>query len=170
MTHSSNPVKEFRERLYISQEKLAEEMGVSHSTLLRTEQGLYSEIPPVILRFLKANSEYTTTPIADYARFRSEQRATSSQHLKPLGTTPFYLGQEEHPFKDWRERQGYRSRLSFCTAFCLHPSTLIRFEKGISVRVPQDVVDLFRDFNLDSELLQHRYTSWRANNVGRSTP
>lgn len=169
VSNNPNPVTEFRLRqLDSSIEKTARMIGVSVSTLLRTEYGCYNNLPPTILRYL---SNYSGTPdsISNmYARFQTHKRIASSREHE---LDYFYWSKlqelcakepEVNPFVLWREGlQKFNSRLAFCKAFCLHPSTIKRLEDGFAEKLPAALKIACDDIGLDYMRLEEEYIAWR---------
>lgn len=156
-----NPVKVVRNKLRLSHAELAIRYGVSESTLLRTEQGLYVDIPPTILRNIATDHPLPSLISADYHRFQVSQRDRNRNELRPYGTIKHDPYSKTHPFISWRKECGIESRLEFCRMFCIHPSTLKRFEDGISLTTPSYLLDVLRSLGVDYTLLEDNYLIWR---------
>jgi len=158
-----NPVYVVRRKLGLSHAELADRYSVSKSTLLRTEQGLYARIPPEILSGLRLDHSSPWSISADYSRYQTSQRDRNSHLLRSLGTVGLYADALGHPFISWRLYEGILSRLEFCRLFCIHPSTVKRYEDGISLSTPSVILDLIRAYNIEWEPLEWSYQNWRRN-------
>ena len=164
MNEPDNPIKELRETLNLSQRELSERLSCSVSTILRTEQGLYNDIPPLLMDWYTEHSDFTATPITDYRRYQTRQRLRNGVSLVPYTEGReggYFIWEIEYFFIWWRKSNGYKERLHFCRAFCYHPSTIIRFEKGVAKNPPKEVLDLFRDWDLGLKQLTDDYALWR---------
>lgn len=156
----------------ISISQLAKDFGVTESTIIRTEQGLYNEIPPNVLRHLAAHSLSPNTVRRQYARYQTCQRLKSGARYNRR-TYSFYRSMvaqnpEENPLVLFREKfLGYKSRLAFCKDFCLHPSTVKRVEDGLSQTLPQSILDALGEAGFDGWLLEkllENYLVWLRSN------
>jgi hypothetical protein len=163
-----NPFLEFRKEQKKSIKQLADMLQVSESTYIRTEQGLYHDIPPVLLRNF---SNHTLSPDlvrAQYVRSQIRQRAATFEsgrlrrdYLKRLKTL---ITDAPHtsPFLIWRVYvQDIDSRLTFCKMTCLHPSTVKRVEDGIAGTVPSSIIDALEQCGIDPHPLAREYEKWK---------
>ena len=132
----------------------ADYAGVKPQTILRTDQGTYRKIPENVLIALM-HLEPSKTPNAfqhEYRQFVKLHRRWAEKN-KPLLYDALYgylpKRDQDHPLTVWRKKSGYSSRMGFCTAYCLHPSTIRRFEVGQTQVIPEQLhemlVDTFRD-------------------------
>lgn len=171
-----NPLREYRYRydngagLSISQ--LANRINVSESTVIRTEQGLYHAIPPRILTFLDNSSEFLSrgSIISQYARFQASIRNRSflserfSRNVGALLAKTVKNFPEKNPALLLRKNVlEYDSRLKFCQALCLHPSTIKRFEDGLALSVPEQMRDVFINHGFMNliDILDNYYGNWK---------
>jgi transcriptional regulator with XRE-family HTH domain len=164
-----NPLAAFRADQKWSLDECARIMGVSQSTIIRTEQGCYNDIPPSILRYLSDHHISRDAIIHDYHRFQSITR------LRTLDRAAYYFwGQSltaliakeptANPFVLWREGiLRYHSRLAFCKDLCLHPSTVKRVEDGLAERLPGSIIEALSSgrAEVDWMALDAVYRGWR---------
>jgi transcriptional regulator with XRE-family HTH domain len=160
-----NPVKQFRVSRGWSIKEMSEQAGVSVSTVTRTEQGCYNEIPPRLLGFI--SSDYLSVGLvrSDFRRFKASQRDSVLVNREKRGgflnvTDPRVWN--TNPFVWWRLINGWNSRLSFCKDMCLHPSTVKRYDDGTAVRMPEDIQIALTDIEIDWEVIDEQYQRWRA--------
>lgn len=145
--------------------------GVSQQIVLRTDQGVYADIPISILTALLELSRITSNDLKiKYAQYIKEHRLWA-QAEKPLNPNHIlHADSPLHPLVSWRILCGYESRMSFCTAFCLHSSTITRFEAGEAKSVPHILKELFLDiYDTDQAMevyrcLDFRFQKWLSNN------
>ena len=176
-----NPLLEFRlaqeqtsgSNIGWSLDQTSREMGVAVSTIIRTEQGCYNEIPPAILRHLITFFISADSVRDQYSRFKTgkrtairDHRAVERQFAWKLKT---YVQRhpETNPFLIWRYQIAeYKSRLAFCKDFCLHPSTVKRVEDGVAEKIPESILEAMHEIWLDPdsiETLEKEYANWRGN-------
>jgi transcriptional regulator with XRE-family HTH domain len=166
-----NPLLEFRLAHDWSLDRTAREMGVSISTIIRTEQGCYADIPPAILRHLITHFISGDSVRDKYSRYQIRQRTTvrdhrsverqPARHLKNLmGIYP-----QRNPMILWREEiMGYKSRLAFCKDLCLHPSTVKRVEDGQAHGIPMNILQVMEFLWItEADEINDLYTKWRQN-------
>lgn len=151
-----------------SLDQCAKELNVSISTIVRTEQGCYNEIPPTILRGIASAFISPADCAAQYSRFQTSKRdrvrnSGTTQRL-PVGAIKQVLQKDpdKNPFVAWREALGYKSRLSFCKDLCLHPSTVKRLEDGVAEDMPESVVEVLTYIGVDWSSLEYLYKKWRV--------
>ena len=169
-----NPIREERLRLSLSITDFSKILEVSTSTLLRTEQGLYVDIPPTILRYFDSHSLTPWSIRPEYVRYQTSQRASvleqqirrlDKENKDILDVLPqLDYNTMEHPLVNWYRRLGYKTRLEFCKAFCLHPSSIIRFEAGRTRSVPEQLSNVLWGLELGLVMvrLQDSYREWRT--------
>lgn len=154
-----NPLYWYRLMENISISQLAKDFNVTESTIIRTEQGLYNEIPPNVLRNLAAHSLSPDTVRRQYARYQTGKRLKSGARYSRRTYGEYRSltkkNPEENPLVLFRASfLGYKSRLAFCKDFCLHPSTVKRVEDGLSQTLPQSILDALGDAGFDGWLLE----------------
>jgi transcriptional regulator with XRE-family HTH domain len=81
MDEPVNPIKELRESLNLTHAELCKNLNIAPSTLVRTEQGLYAAIPPIIKGWYDEHSLLGSTPISDYRRFQNGVRGRNLPRL-----------------------------------------------------------------------------------------
>ena len=166
-----NPFLVFRQEFKgrpMSIREVSKLLGVAESTYLRTEQGLYNDIPPVLLR---AISDHVTSPAvvcANYERSQISQRTATYrdgkviQHYRDLLAIEVSEFPEANPFILWRQNiNGFKTRLAFCKAVCLHPSTVKRVEDGVAESISRDIVDAMLFCGVDLNPLESEYRIWQ---------
>jgi len=154
-----NPLKLTRLSLDLTQEGLAKKAGLSKSSVIRTEQGLYQTPPRQLLQALNLNYS-KTLPL--YTAFQTLHRALSnSQASNPYFTWQNFASLSDalprrHPFEVLLEG---RSILDFCKAFCVTPNLITRWVKKywLVASVPTLVLDLFEETGYDGVLLIDAY-------------
>lgn len=155
-----NPLKLTRLSLDLTQEGLAKKAGLSKSSVIRTEQGLYSSPPPQLLKAL--NMDYSKT-LPLYTAFQTLHRASNNSR----SANPYFTWQNfsflvepslayRHPFEILLEG---RSILDFCKAFCVTPNLVTRWVKKywLVTSVPTLILELFDETGYDGDLLVEAY-------------
>lgn len=162
METTKNPVKQCRELLGYSQEELSYQSGINRQVIVRSEQGLYVTIPPRLAAYLSARTGLNINSLHDdYIAWVDENRRNAfgklSSRLPEFST-------ETHPFIAWRE-DFTLSRIEFAKLFCVHLSTLGRFETDLrQASVPDQLVEALLMAGYPLELihdLKVRYKLWR---------
>lgn len=165
-----NPLALYRANQSWSLDTCARKMDVSPSTIIRTEQGMYNAIPPIILRYLSDHHISRDAISHDYHRFQSLTR------LRTLDGPAFLFWRPDlrafieadpvtNPFILWREGcLRYQSRLAFCKDLCLHPSTVKRYEDGLAERMPGTMIEALTSGHVmvDWEGIDNEYRKWRT--------
>lgn len=141
--------------------------GVNDKTVLRTDQGTYRAIPGnVVQALMRLEPSYTEAALQheyrEYVKsYRIWQQTRKPLRLSFIDYNPTLLG---HPLGYARLKSNYPTVMGFCTAFCLHPSTIRRFESGQTVAVPEQLREALRDMGFDYNqinLLRSEHERWR---------
>lgn len=166
-----NPVKAQREMLGLTVNQLSNAAHLHRSVILRTEQGLYATIPPRLHSYLVGRlGESDPSLTFDYRRWVGEKRADSFGRLnRELPRFNF----TKHPFVEWRHASEITERLELCKLFCLHPSTITRFENShAQSALPDQLVEALSDSGYGGEIIGElgiRYKLYRAIKIAERT-
>jgi len=134
-----NPVKNARRFLNLTQVELARRCNVSRQTVLRTEQGVYTGLPPSVGNELEASVP------GIYDAYRSWQSAQRRANYGKL-IEPYSFSESQHPFKRWRLDSGLNSRMGVCKDFCFHPAVITKFENTLELQeCPDTILDSLRE-------------------------
>lgn len=159
ITVYENPVKAARRYLGLTQLELADACGVSRQTVLRTEQGVYTSLPPSLGEWLVKDVPGIYS--AYHAWQRAKRKASYGRLIEPYSFSSF-----DNPFHRWRMDSGQSSRMGVCKDFCLHPAVVTKFENTLEHgRVPDIILDALRDAGyMEGTLtaLQSAYSTYRA--------
>lgn len=140
---NENPLKMRRLAAGRTQDQLANEAGVTHDNVVRNEQGLFNNPSPKVLwTLVRISGDSIEQIIKEYtawiaAKRREEPlRSIVKRHIsfqRPEVLT-------EHPFLLWRRAvtPGI-SRIAFCQMLCIHPATLLKYEKGDQRPMPSQI-------------------------------
>ena len=130
-----NPIHYLRLTQRLPREHLASEAGCSALVVLRSEQGLYNSIPPVLVRTLVDHYGVDPHQLAiDYTNFQKEQRKFAQQSLAdyiPDGTGS--------PLRMWREFYNL-SAVGACKVLCVHQAVWANAESGQTHRLPEQLL------------------------------
>jgi transcriptional regulator with XRE-family HTH domain len=120
-----SPLRLLRLSLSLSQKRLALACGTSTQTVLRAEQGLFTNPPAKVVRFLAESiAELSESTIrGDYYLFQTQKRLESRDWVRE--TIPPYPGTVAELL-----RQLEMSYYDFCVSFCLDPSYVHKALKG----------------------------------------
>lgn len=181
---SSNPIKTFRDAEALSIDDLAFIADVSRTAIVRTEQGVYDEVPPNIMAVVQSRGYSFTATRDSYKSFISAQRRNSFGSLTPelpewelrltKDKTFYYIAAQEppvevfsllntrdelvsvwHPFTHWRLCSAIPKQLTVCRLFCIHPSRMSEFElHNKFVGVPNSIVDALRESGYSEHTLK----------------
>ena len=155
-----NPFLRWRREYSRSISQMATLLDVSESTYLRAEQGLYNEIPPTLLRNF---SHYALSPgvvRTQYARAQTSRRIATFQSGRVR--EQFSTDGKSNPFLAWRATY-FASRLEFCKAVGVHPSTVKRVEDGIAKTLPEVILQVLLEVGIDPFPLKKEYERWQKN-------
>lgn len=133
---------------------------VKPQTILRTDQGTYRRIPTQVLIALRTLEPATSANELHYEyRLFVEAHRKWTWMEKPL-KLHFLPDNSLHPLIYMRNSSGYTTRMGFCTSFCLHPSTVRRFELGLTRAVPQQIVEMFADVSHNADSIVSKLQHW----------
>lgn len=137
MSTTENPYRVARLSHNLSQAKLADLSGVSRLSVLRLEQGLFSEPLGKVSIALGLNHKDASR---DYWRFQSYRRRTAkSSPPSPVES-----------FIDWRQRC-FPSQASFCIALCVSQASIHRYETMPSAMMPGQLREALLEAGLTSK-------------------
>lgn len=146
--------------------------GVVPQTVLRTDQGTYRQIPEnVLISLMHLEPDTKPSEFQDHYREFVLEHRRWSQKRKPLSNNWRTYRFQSHPLVYLRKKSGYQSRMGFCTAFCLHPSTIRRYEMGDTESIPEQLSEMFEDIgvlNADVKIFETRVAEWRSHTNGAS--
>lgn len=132
---------------------------VKPQTILRTDQGTYRRIPTQVLySLLELEPSYSARYLHSEYRLFVEAHRKWTWYEKPL-RMHFLPDNAMHPLLYMR-KDDYPTRMGFCTAFCLHPSTVRRFELGLTRTVPQQIVEMFADVSQNADSIVTKLQYW----------
>jgi hypothetical protein len=154
-----NPVRSSRRRLGLTQLDLASACNVSRQTVLRTEQGVYTSLPPSLGEWLVSDVP------GIYTAYHAWQRAKRRNSYGRL-VEPYTFDLSDNPFRRWRHDSGLASRMGVCKDFCLHPAVVTKFENTLEhLTVPDIILDSLRDAGYSESTLtelQRAYVNYRS--------
>jgi DNA-binding XRE family transcriptional regulator len=105
-----NPVKKYRQNAHLTQQELADKIGVTRQTIVDTEQGLFPLIPPTIKATLPANLNLAE----DYRDWVRQERQRNTDRFAPELT-------HVHSFQDYVNEVGGSTR-GFCRVLVIQTS------------------------------------------------
>lgn len=163
----------------------ARAVGINRQTILRAEQGTFNGIPPVHLHFLSERTSLPSSSITtSYTEWVAERRRSNFNKL----SSTYYLERHFekyptlHPLVVWRRFSGIQSRIEVCKLFCVHQSTVTRFESPRLpyTEIPDQLHEALSESGYSNEVLTlfsddyKRYREWalalRHPPVGRLVP
>lgn len=162
MAQDINPIKSIRVQLNLTLAELALAAGIDRLIIVRTEQGCFNEIPPKLLHYLLRRTNYPEHYLAsNYRTWVAENRRRNYGKLS--SRLPIF-SESKHPFKSWREASDL-GKLEVCRLYCVHPSTLGRFENNLVMQtVPTQLSDALSESGYSQHLLSDlgiRYNLYR---------
>lgn len=162
-----NPFKLIRIHAGLSQQNLANKVGISKHAVLRSEQGMYVEPLPSLLNYMCNNFPVgRLTLIQQYERFQVYTRETSGRllgdmeseldtwhtylHSSPTALSPYQL----HPLVWLRTIRGYNPT-SLAKAICVNQTVVNYFEKNsINQRtIPEQLTHALKDCGYEDDEL-----------------
>lgn len=158
-TIRTNPIKAAREQLGLSIGQVAGAANIHRQVIIKTEQGCYADIPPRLYSYLvsrlgDSDPGYT----ADYQRWVAEKRIESYGRLNRW--LPDFRA-ELHPLVQWRQ-ESELTRTAFCKAFCVHTSTITRFETKLEQQtIPDQLIQALSASGYSSDTISEIGTRYR---------
>jgi transcriptional regulator with XRE-family HTH domain len=144
----ANPVKRLRKEHKITQQQLADAGDLQRLTVLRTEQGLYEEIPGAVMDGLARLVPSLDRGLVarDYSAFQRHMRALygplSVNRLRfDLVRAAIIKG---HPLVELREKSGW-TQIGLCKNLCVNAGLIHKWESGKQKEVPRQLLDALRD-------------------------
>lgn len=137
MPTTENPYRVARLSHNLSQAKLADLSGVSRLSVLRLEQGLFSEPLGKVSIALGLNHKDASR---DYWRFQSYRRRIA--RFSPPSPVESFI--------DWRQRN-WESQASFCIALCVSQASIHRYETMPSAMMPGQLREALLEAGLTSK-------------------
>ena len=157
---ATNPIVEFRLANSLSQEALARMAGITRLAVMRTEQGIFSRIPPALISALLSKVMVTQEGDAltsdeeinlAYHKFQREVRRANYGALTE--TLPEEI-RGVSPLIHWRLKSGLASQMGLCRKFCIHPASVAQFESGLQKKLPDQVLEALLEAGYDEDTLQ----------------
>lgn len=133
----------------ISVTSLAKRIGVSKQYVSRAEHGTYSALNNDLVRF--ASEKLRIKPAEFVRRYKEFQHATREHTLGEMNPQILArrgsLAPGNEIFSTWRS--GYwRSVVSFCNAFCVHPEIVMKYEEGVRSDMPAPLREILNEVGL----------------------
>lgn len=141
-----NIFKLTREQKGLSLQKLATKAGISKSTIIRTEQGLYPLPSPKLIKALDLNYE---TSVVAYQAFQIHKRMNSGYRGNPSFFAPdsfFSLAISSDVMHPLVRMLASRSLLDFCKAFCIKPDLVTKWvsKPHLVVTIPVPILEALK--------------------------
>ena len=151
-----HPLAEYRHSIHYSQDDLANACGITRQIVTNTEAGIYSEVPPSILKGLR--EELGATP-KEIDALADAHRNWILDELAGLNIGPL-INEEDYlqlpasvgSFTQWRELLS-DSIAGFAKLMKLQPITIKKYETGQTNNLPQQLVDRLLGFGFDIEYI-----------------
>lgn len=165
-----HPFVVFRSLRDLTQDNLAEKLGVTRHYYLRLEQGLYHEIPERILTQL--SDEFGTSKAelsAAYREFQKEQRYSFKAANESFKSVLKNYSGLAHPLVYYRSEM-LLTRMGLCKGLCLHYDGVTQYEANKQRGVPLDLKLACSDIYWDYTYLETAVAEWRqSGRADRST-
>ena len=150
-----NPLKIRRLQAGWTQDDLANFAGVTHDNVVRNEQGLFNRPSPAILSTLVEYTGESSEKITkEYTAWIANKRRSDSvrRPMRRIISFPAAHRLTGHPFLLWRTAifPGI-SRIAFCQILCLHPATVLKYEKGEQRTMPSQIKDALSEAGMSKE-------------------
>ena len=159
-----NVFSRLRSRAGISQAELARRAQCSKLVILRTEQGTYSEPPPVVLDYwIKVHGYDKFSLLEEYLEFQQETRKRSHMYY---GTyLAFVISDSEHPLRQLRSVK-HLTLNEVSKALCIPQATLQYFERKWKTQqtVPKGLFEVLLEIGYSPNEVQRfarHYIQWR---------
>lgn len=175
-----NPIKSRRLQAGWTQDQLADRAGVTHDNIVRNEQGLFNNPSPAVFKaILSYTGEDATRVLKEYYAWIANKRRSNDIQSAVRRSIMFPPSDKlsNHPFKLWRDAAfGRLSRISFCQMLCLHPATVLKYEKTKQQSMPSQIYRALEDSgmppsrinylaNLGSEYFRHERQRQRSKRI-----
>lgn len=164
---STNPMKDARLALGLTQAQLADRAGITRLAVIRAEQGVFTRLPQSIIHIL---ADFDNEISINYREFQRQHREFSYGRLSPtfdFQTLDYSSSQVElspvgNPLAKWAETSNFSSRMSLCIAFCLHPAVVTKFENTIDYQnIPELITDAFLESGYSIDMMAEFQRSYR---------
>lgn len=134
---NTNPIKQARQEAGLSQNQLAQMIGVSRQIVVKTENGMYRFPSTKILAALDPDG--TLNLEAKYKHWQEQKRLKLVNQLIVTGDTFQQLIED-----NWENIN------SACRALCLNPETVTRYIKRTTRRMPDEIAIALSQAGLSS--------------------
>lgn len=153
-----NPLKARRLLAGWTQDDFANYAGVTHDNIVRNEQGLFNRPSPAVLACIcEYTGENPESVTKEYTAWIAHKRRSdyTRQLLKRTISFPNSEKLKNHPFLLWRLAIAPgTSRIAFCQLLCLHPATVLKYEKGEQRPMPSQIRVALKEAGMDQKYLE----------------
>ena len=122
-----NPFLSIRNYLGLTVDQVSNDLEVHRNTILRTEQGQYTNPPNDLLDYYFPSSVRKLEILEEYNQWRLLCRKANYGLLQEAWFNGTFIG-ELHPFLAWRKLSGGKALNTIAKAFALHHGTLLKYE------------------------------------------
>lgn len=142
-----NPFLSMRNYLGLTVDQVSNDLEVHRNTILRTEQGQYTNPPNDLLDYYFPSSVRKLEILEEYSQWRLLCRKANYGLLDPLFDYRFLGGIAFHPFKEWRDFSKVKALNTIAKAFALHHGTLFKYESQPErcETTPPQIIEALRD-------------------------
>lgn len=154
-----------RLRSGLTQERLADALGVSRYYIVRLEQGIYRRPSEELLTKLAAVFKINEGQLlAEYYKYQREVRIRFANEVDDFRRLANYTG-TKHPLVAWREDYNL-SRIGLCKELCLHQDSIRDYELQLQLGIPDQLVEACEQIGWSTEPLVNAVREWKLS--GRS--
>jgi len=148
---TDHPLAIFREKNHLSQDDVANICGITRQIVVFTEQGIYPEIPPSIIKGIK--SEYGMLETLNWQHL---QDVWIDEELEKVDIAP-WLGEglgdvPANSFVEWRNLIS-TSISNFGKLLKIQPVTIRKYESGATNNLPIQLVERLRHWGFSDEYI-----------------
>lgn len=153
-----NPLKIRRLAANYTQDQLADRAGVTHDNIVRNEQGLFNNPSPAVLgTIVELSGDDSERIVLEYHNWIAWKRRQPQVRTLVLRQISFQRSYElkQHPFLLWRTAifPGL-SRIAFCQMLCLHPATVLKYEKAEQRPMPSQIYNALLETGMKKDRVE----------------
>jgi DNA-binding XRE family transcriptional regulator len=160
-----NPIRYARAVEQITTAQLARNLKISRSFVVRIEQGCYRNPGTELARYASHTLDIPVSEIISrYKQFQKHVRQNTLDNCPELRPISGPVAAEDQNkkfssdavttrifthdvFSAWREEYWPQS-IDFCTSMCVHPASVKKFEAGLMLNMPEQLVEVLQETGL----------------------
>lgn len=148
---TQNPVREARKKLGYTLHEFAGVVGVNYQAIYLNECGVYQDVLPAVVSYLKRKGYKENELQKDYQEFIRLRRQNFLREYGPFKLVD--VDSTESFMTTWRHSLGL-SKMALSKLLCIQPTLVDRVETGKARKLPNQIRDAFHDLGFTFEELE----------------